>query len=75
MRFPAILAVLGACALVSACQSLTPQQTGQLICALASDGATVTAIYAPSAAPKAGASAQVACAAGTQVGQIVGGAQ
>lgn len=66
-----ILPVLAAASL-GGCQSLTPQQTGQLVCVLASDGATVAAVYKPGVAPKASATAQVACDAGTQVGAILG---
>ena len=62
--------------ILAGCQSLTPAQTAALACALASDGATVTAIYSSAAvAQKAGASATVACAASQQVGAILTPAQ
>lgn len=49
----------------------SPQQAAALTCVLASDGATVAAIYKPGVAPKATASAQVACDAGARVGAIL----
>lgn len=84
MRFPPTRAELGGwitisgClimnAALSGCQTtggITPTQAGQLICVLASDGATVAAIVKPGVSVPAGLGAQVVCNAGTQVGAIL----
>jgi hypothetical protein len=82
VEFWRVYALLGFSALmlgVSGCASsgvalapITPAQAGQILCLLAADGATVTAVFANSqVAAKAGALAPVACALGTQVGQVL----
>jgi len=70
-----VLVALALALAIGGC-NVTPQQAAALTCALAADGATVVAIYAPGAAPpKATASSQVACNAASQVGSILGSAK
>ncbi len=62
---------------IAGCQSggLTAPQVAALNCVVASDGATVVAIVKPGLALPASGLATIGCQAGTQVGQIIGGAQ
>lgn len=68
-----ILAALAPCLAAATCAVNAPTITAisNATCYLAQDGATVTAIVRPGAAPLANAGAAVACSASSQVGAAV----
>jgi hypothetical protein len=70
-----ITAAICGAGFLSACSPSQINAVATATCYLAQDGATVTAILRPGAAPLANVGAAVTCSASSQVGQAVIAAQ